>query len=72
MDEYEKWVKEVCDFIWPTWHGYAFDLDSVDSKALPYYKNGVFSRDATDALLHEHTQIVEAAEAESDSTTTFH
>ncbi|MCG7972053.1 MAG: hypothetical protein JBO36_15495 [Candidatus Thiodiazotropha taylori] len=64
MDDYEKWVKEVCDFIYPTWHGFTFDLDSVDTKALPYYEKGFSSRDAADALLFEHTQIAEAVEAD--------
>jgi hypothetical protein len=72
MDDYEQWIKAVCDYIFPTWHGYTFDLDGVDSKAMPYFKKGATAQDAAAALLHEHTQIMEAVEAVSDENTTFH
>jgi hypothetical protein len=71
MDNYEKWIKEVCDFIYPTWHGYTFDLDSVDSKAMPYYEKGIAAQDTAAALLYEHTQIVYAYEAVIDTNTTI-
>jgi hypothetical protein len=72
MEDYEIWIKKVCDLIYPTWHGYTFDLDSVDTKAMPYYEKGVSARDTASALLYEHTQIMEAVEAKSDEQTTFH
>lgn len=69
--EYESWIRDVISHIFPTWHGYTYDHDRLDSKGLPYYKKG-FSPEKAAALLHDHTQIMEAVEAELDSTTTIH
>lgn len=71
MDDYDQWIKEVCDIIYPTWHGYTFDLDGVDSKATPYYKKGVPARAAASALLYEHAQLVEAFDSVRDKNTTI-
>lgn len=50
----------MCDYIYPTWHGYTFDLDSVDTKVLPYYKKGFSSYETATASLHVHTEYTEA------------
>ncbi|MCG7865858.1 MAG: hypothetical protein JAY74_05720 [Candidatus Thiodiazotropha taylori] len=70
--DFETWIREVINHIYPTWHGYTFDLDSLDVKVLPYYEKGVSPEVAAAALLHDHAQIMEAVEAGLDSDTTIH
>lgn len=35
--KYELWIREIISYIFPTWHGYTYDLDRLDVKGLPYY-----------------------------------
>lgn len=70
--DFETWIREVINHIFPTWHGYTFDLDNLDVKGLPYYQKGISPEVVAAALLHDHTQIMEAVDAELDSTTTIH
>ncbi|MCG7904715.1 MAG: hypothetical protein JAY60_20110 [Candidatus Thiodiazotropha weberae] len=51
--DFETWIREVINHIYPTWHGYTFDLDSLDVKGLPYYEKGVSPEVAAAALLHD-------------------